>query len=360
MAPYILAFLFFLFLAIQYEITGFPKKFFLGIVFLVLAIFSGLKGPSVSIDYATYQRMFDYLDELSVPGSVLPTFEPGFVFIVRAFKTLDNMNYGAWIMLFFAVSSLALKLYSFNKLFPNPFIISLFYFSHYFFLHEVTQIRIGLGAAIFFFAFTFYIDGRKWIFVLLILIASLFHYSAILYLTIFLFDNKYIRRGIFLIMISLSIVLAAVKLPVLNFIDIRTAVKFSGKVSQYTRSVEGGLATSINVFNVYTVTIMLCSLYYILFIPWEKLKENRILLLALKFSVFSIFILALLSGVPTVAFRFSELFAIADIFLLGFLIYYLPFGRSNLIFVVFLAMAIFSLTVFYSDAVQPFKFIQFR
>ncbi len=117
-------------------------------------------------------------------------YEPGFTAIVLIFRSVFELNYVLPLMLFFAFSTVLLKIISIKKLSVNPYLVILFYFSHFFLLHEMTQIRIGFASAFFFIAAIFYLKGNKLIYTLLILFATLFHYSAIMYLILLFFDSR--------------------------------------------------------------------------------------------------------------------------------------------------------------------------
>lgn len=348
-------------LAVEYELKPFKNVLFLVFSVILLGLMAGLRGPDVSKDYEGYQYVFDTIYDMAGQTDViLPILEPGFTAIVVVFRTLFENNYGLAIMLFIAFISIGLKTISFTRLSFNPYLVILFYYSHYFFLHEMTQIRIGFASAIFFVSVIYYLRGNKTVFIMLILTATFFHYSAIIYLAVLLFDPKRFNKYTYSIAIGVSLVLGYLKIPILNFIGNLDPSDVSQRLSNYTYLVESGNAQSVNVFNALNLLNIACCLYFIILIPAQKLAEDKALTLFLKCNILSIFLLSLLSGVPSLAFRFSELFGIVSMFVFASLLKYLPFGKLNILITVMIAAIIFYVIAFYVGLLNPYYFIKIR
>ena len=359
---YILFFIFFAIISVEYYLKPFRNKDFIYLIILLLGFFAGLRAPGVDLDYNSYQGIFDQIYDISKveKETYISFFEPGFLASILFFREIFKVNYVLVIMLFYALFSVFLKIKSINRLSQFPYLVILFYFSHYFFLHEMTQIRIGLASGMFFIALIFYLNAQRLKFALIILISILFHYSAILFLVILLFDsnkfNKYIYGGV----IGGSLILGYLKLPLLNFLgNVDTSV-ISGKFNNYADMVEYGITESINVFNVITLFNIIISLYFIFFIPKATIIKDRPLALFLKCNILSIFLLCFLSGVPSLAFRFSELFGVVSIFVYASLVKYLPFGKLNILATILFAGLIFYTIIFHIGLVGPYSFNSFK
>ncbi len=362
MLIYVAYFIFFMVLAVEYELKPFRTEPWLLITVLLLGLLAGLRGPEVSKDYETYQAAFDYMYEMigRDDGVFLPLFEPGFAIIVVIFRSLFEYNYGLAIMLFFGLTSVLLKTISIKHLTINPFLVILFYFSHYFLLHEMTQIRIGFASAIFFIALIYYLKNNRKVYVFIILIATFFHYSAIMYLLLLVFNSKYFNKYIYGSLLAFSLVLGYLKIPFLNFLGNFDPANVSGRLSNYANIVESGNAEIINVFNTLNLINIACCLYFIAFIPRMKLIADKSLLLFLKCNILSIFLLSLLSGVPSMAFRFSELFGLISMFVFASLIRYLPFLKFNILITILIAFVIFFITAFRGDLLNPYYMINIK
>lgn len=360
MIIYILYFIFFAILALEYEFRPFKSKFLLATVALLLVLLAGFRGVDVDKDYENYQLSFDLIYDIANDPSFLSIYEPGFLGIVLLARYLFEQNYGLVIMAFIALMSVFLKVESIKRFPINPYLIILFYFSHYFILQEMTQIRIGIASAIFLISLPYYFKGNKALFVGLILLATAFHYTAICFLIVLLFNSDNFKYSIFFSMLALSLIFAFVKLPWLNFLRDFNTEDISGKLNNYTDLVEYGVIKSINVFNAINISNILCSVYLILFVPKSILITNKQLNFYLKCNILSIFLLSFLSGVPSVAFRFSELFGTVSIFLFGYLIKMLPAGKYNILLLIFLAGSFFYINIFYGKLLKPYQIINIQ
>ncbi|MEO6838866.1 MAG: EpsG family protein [Ginsengibacter sp.] len=361
MLVYIAYFVIFVVLAVEYELKPFKNDIFLVIAVLLLWILAGFRGPEVSKDYETYQYTFANIHDMIGNNNVgfLPLLEPGFTGLILLFRDWFQYNYGIAIMLFFAFTSVILKIISIKHLSFNPYLVILFYYSHYFLLHEMTQIRIGFASAIFFISLIFYLKGNKKIFILMILIATFFQYSAILYLVVLFFNPKYFNKYIYSSLILLSIILGFLKIPFLNFFGNLDFSLVSSRLGDYVGILEGGNAQSINVFNTLNLLNIASCLYFIIFLPAQKLIEDKPLALFLKCNILSIFLLSFLSGVPNLAFRFSELFGVASVFTFASLVKYLPFSKLNILIAVIIASIVFYIIVFHLQLLNPYYFVHF-
>jgi len=364
MLIYVLYFLFLTILAIQYQFTPFRNNYVLLTVTVFLILLAGFRDIDVSKDYIIYQYLFDtvyYMTEYNGDSSSILNgflaFEPGFVGIVLLFRSFIETNYGVTIMLFYALTSLSIKAYAINRLSINPYLSLLFYFSYFFLVQEMTQIRIGLASALFFISLISFINGKRGVFIGLIVLASLFHYSAIFYLVILLFDTKTFNRNFYIVLIILSLVLGFLKLPLLNLLGNNfDASDVSVKFDSYIQRSESG-DIPINVFNSLNILNILCCFYFLVFIKHDALLRDKRLIVFLKCNILSIFLLSFLSGAPAFAFRFSELFSVAEIFLFTYLVNFLPAKKYNVFIGVLIAGFFFYVMEIHGNLLEPYKII---
>ena len=359
MLIYVLYFIFLAVLAIQYEFTPFRNSYLLIGVTILLALLAGFRDSSVSKDYYNYQYVFDtiyYITGSNAAGSsdfrYLLFFEPGFVAIILLFRSFFEFNYGLAIMVFYAISSLSIKVYAINRLSVNPYLTLLFYFSYFFLFYEMTQVRIGLASAIVLISFISLLKGKKMVFAGMILFATCFHYSAIFYLLILLFNTSKFNRNLYVIILALSLLLGFVKLPLLNVFGSVDPSDISAKLNSYVELSEN---VTINVFNSLNICNILCCFYLLFSLSKENLYADKRLILFLKCNIFSIFLLSFLSGAPAFSLRFSQLFSIAQIFVFPYLVKYLPVKKLNVFILVLVAGAFFYVAQFYGHLLNPYK-----
>ncbi len=360
MIIYIVCFIFLAILALQYDFEPFESKFTLITIIVLLTLLAGLRGIDVDKDYFNYQLSFDLIYDIVDDPAYLTVYEPGFLATVLIIRQFFEYDYGMIIMLCVAVSSIILKVKSIRHFAINPYLVILFYFSHYFILQEMTEIRVGIASAIFLVSLRFYLKSNYMAFVAFILLAVSFHYSAIIFLLVFLFNTVDFSRYTYSLLLALSILFAFIKPPLTNIIGYFDVGLVSRKLASYSGLVERGVAESINVFNVVNICNMLCCLYLMFCVPKPILTSDRRLILFLKCNFLSIFLLSLLSGVPSIAFRISELFGIVSMFSFAYLAKYLPAFRFNTLLLVLLAGLFFYINVFYGELLGPYKIIKIK
>lgn len=357
MLIYILYFIFIAILAIQYQFTPFKSDILPYIIVVFLALMAGFQDTSVSKDYLNYQYAFNNIYEITENGFYyLLAFEPGFVAIVVFFRKLFATNYGIAIIFFYAITSLTLKIFVINRLSINPYLTILFYFSYFFLIHEMTQIRIALASAIFLISLISFLNDKRGTFLMLILLATCFHYSAIFYLLLLFFDTKTLKRNLLAFIILLSLIFGVVKLPLLSILGSVDVSDVSGKLNNYIEiSQDGSLA--VNVFNSLNILNILCCLYFLFFVRKEELLKNKSVIFFLKCNILSIFLFSFFAGAPAFSMRFNQLFSIAQIFLFTYLVRYLPFKKFNVFFLVIIAGVFFYVLQFHNGLLGPYKII---
>lgn len=360
MLIYIIYFVLIAVMAVEYEFQPFENKIPLVIISLMLILLAGFRSPEVARDYDSYQLNFELIRNLDDP-IFLTILEPGFIAIVYIIQLVSAENYAMLIMLFFALASVTIKIKAIDQLALNPYLVILFYFAHFFILHEMTQIRIGLASGIFLISLPYYLKGNRPAFTGMILIACLFHYSAIFYLGILFFDTRTVNRYIYSAALGLTLILAIVRLPLTSLLSKFDSASVSVKLENYVELGQRGLLEDINVFNSMTILNFLCCTYLLFFIPASTLLADKKLVLFLKCNILSIFLLSLLSGVPSVAFRFSELFGVVSMFLFAYLVRFLPFYKLNLVIVVLLAGLLFYIVGFYGGGLlNEYKIVHIK
>jgi hypothetical protein len=350
-------------LATEYELHTFKQWPALVFVILMLSLMAGLRGEYVSKDLDTYKYSFDavynYLTEIK-QGHIFTFFEPGFIVTVAAIRSFSELNYGIYILLCFAFGSIILKVYAIEKLSLNPFLALLFYFSHYFALQEMTQIRIGFASALFFVGLIQYLKGNWLLFGFYILVASTFHYSAFLYLTVLLFNYKTLNKYLFAGILILALFFAIVKTPLFDIINQINPDLLAGKLKGYDYVQRHSIDLKINIFNALYIANVLCILYIIFVIPFDKIKADSKLIFFTKCSILSVFLLSFFSGVPLIAFRISELFGILSLFMFAGVVKYLPFGRLNITVPIIIAGIFFYINFFHNQLLASYHLAHFR
>lgn len=357
MLIYFIIFIVLAIIAIEYELRPFKNPTALIIIGLVLALFAGMRGHTVDRDYSTYLFAFDSIYNFAGEGGInLSIYEPGFILTVLFFKSIFVYNYGLALMLFFAVVTVSLKITFFKKFSINPYLVVLIYYSHYYILQEMTQIRIGFASAIFLIALYYFFKNNYKAFVLIVLVAALFHYSALGYLLFLFIKKDNFNKWLYSILIVLSVIFAFVKLPLAGLVsNIFSLTNPDGKLSGYAEIVENHLSEEIKVFNAIFLLKAFCAVYLLAWIPKKELITDAKLVIFLKCTILSMFLLSFLSGVSFISFRISDLFGFLSIFAFAYLAKYLPFYKYNIWIVIIIAGILYYVNVVHLGLLNPYQ-----
>lgn len=151
----------------------------------VLMIFiAGLREPGSTPDSETYEDMY-YGKYAKVLEAVT---EPSFLFIS---DILNSLSLPVMALFFtYAIISVTIHLGAFWKMSRIPLTTLLIYISYYYMMHDMVQIRAGVASSLFIWAMYFYAERKKWVCLAFIIGGTLFHYSAITGLVIFLLSDE--------------------------------------------------------------------------------------------------------------------------------------------------------------------------
>lgn len=322
MAFYYLIFLFiifFLFIPRYYKI---PESYLLLIIALILILIAGLRSPGVDGDSETYVSMFN---TFSSPAnyfnnySEMSFFEPAYYLIPSIISITLGLNY-AWVFLTYAIIGISLKFAAISRLTDFAFLSVLVYYSHFFILHDMTQIRSGIASAILLLSIP-QIQKRKFFrFILLIAIGFLFHYSMIIFLPLYFLGSKKINKKLYLLLLFVPYILHFLKFNILSVLQIFKLGFISNKIQIYNDLLESDIFTDINVFNIlFLVQLISCTIFIIK--SDLLIKNNKYSLLLLKIYCIAAASFVLFSNIPVIAFRISELLGIVQIVLMPFILY---------------------------------------
>ena len=193
MIPYFLLFTIILLLAGFEQIYDGPKiKPLVWLVGILLVAFAAFRPENIDKDYANYVNSFKqfeapldyfrYFDDWAF-------FEPLYYFIPSLLKTYFTTSYYIPLTFFlFAAFGVSLKLTGIGKLSNFFFLTVLCYFSHFYLLHEMTQIRAAIASGSLLLLIPIVQKKKHLLAILIIALTCLLHYSA-LFLLLLLFLN---------------------------------------------------------------------------------------------------------------------------------------------------------------------------
>ena len=160
------------------------KIIFYILIGVCMIFIAGLRAFGSTPDTESYELMYYG----KVPALLAKATEPTFTAIA---SILNSMSLGVNSLFFaYAIISVPIHLGAFWKLSKMPLLTLTIYVSYYYMMHEMVQIRAGVAAGLFLWAIYYYVEKRKGLALLFILLGTTFHYSAAAGLVIFFLRDK--------------------------------------------------------------------------------------------------------------------------------------------------------------------------
>ena len=314
---------------------------------VILILFAGFRADDVDRDYLSYvdnyQRIGTFREFTADDFSVLLLgLEPSIIFLSLLVHSVFNTP----IMLFviYAILGVLFKLKAIRKISPEYYLMPLLLYStHFFFLHEMTQIRAGVACGISFLSLP-YIKERKPIkFILLSLLACCFHYSAVMFLPLYFLTDK-INTKVWSNVFVFAAAMAILPFSLLTVIERLPGLGvISDKIVAYQQLAEGGFASKINVFNPYIVLNELLVLLLLSVIGKSRLEAVPYLSLLLKMNIIGILMFMGFKDLPVLSFRIYEYLGFSQVFLLSSI--FIFFEEKKVMFMIICFIALFYLVV---------------
>ncbi len=306
-------------------------------VILLMVLLAGLRGEEVSRDYTNYVEMYQFIGSMPDYFTFYDfyfIYEPLFYFIVSGFKAIFGSLYGP-IFLLFALFGVSLKSAAIRKLSPYPYLSLLLYYVSFFFLHDMTQIRIGVaGGILLLFALPRLLNGNRKGFIGFCLLAAVIHYSSLLYIVLIFVKKSSLNKWKYLAFFVLCFSISLLRVDFMNVISRLPLGAISMKMENYNNTLEYTDTVRVNIFNVMFLLKMALGLS-LLALAGRHGDEKEILLTKIYFISLCSFLL--FTGTAMLAFRVSELFGLIEFIALVYLV-----KRARFSFVAFGFLLIFA------------------
>ncbi len=308
---------------------------------VVLVSIATFKEVGFDNDSENYEFSFMHYDDTYVMLGK----EYSFYILSKFFRTFtDDVH----IMFFiYAGTGIVLKMIAFTKLSKLYFLPVLIYLGNYYILHDLTQIRACLVSGLLLYVVIYISEGKKRKAALLLLIGCIFHYSTLAMFPLLLMGNKSLtnkQRLIWSLIVPAGFALCVLKINLLTEIPIPY---IGEKLAMYQElSEKGVVGGTINVFN--AVFVVTCLAYlYILYFYDTIIEHNKYLPIMIKMTGLSIGLFLVLSFLPVLAFRISELYGIVEIIVFSTIYYTIkPEWLAKSVVAIF-GLALFCINVFY-------------
>lgn len=277
--------------------------------------------------------------------------EPSFLVI----SSIAENFFGSTYFLFFLYSLIAipLKLWTISRLSQTWFFSLLFWLSHFFIMHDLTQIRASAAVAFFLFGLYFLTQRRRVAFLLCAGAASVFHISAIILFPLVLLGNAPLSGRWKLFLAIAPMIGYAMAIAKFNFMTTIPIPYIQEKVEIYEAARDAGIMDSdqINIFNAVVMVKLLA--YYLLLWKYEVVRERGPeISLWLKIQALSIVCYTAFSFLPAISVRTSELYGVVEILLFPALIYIVRPQWAGKLLAICFASGVILLDIFYNDLIK--------
>ena len=169
------------------------KKLLLPLLFIVLFLFTAFRPGLGGWDYQVYKQLFDYIPDIfnfKIDAKLLE-YEPLYLLFNSLVKTFTD-NFLIFIIIYTFFTHLIM--FSIIKKYSTNFFYSMFiYFSTYYLWHNFTLLRQNIAILVFWFSLKYIKQEKFGKYLFFILIATLFHKSAII-LILFYFIFQIMER----------------------------------------------------------------------------------------------------------------------------------------------------------------------
>lgn len=299
-------------------------SYLLSFAIFVILVLTCVNKPEYMADVSMYKTMYEAGGQENSHKSIEPTFG----WITRISPTFMVL------LLIYAVLSVGSHLLGIVRNSPNIWLSMMVYMLVFFVLHDIIQIRAAVACGLILVSIR-YIYERKWYYYFpLILVASLFHYSALSFLPMFFLPRKRMIKWVWVGLLVISIFLSLFDMRfglVTKYLPLKVVEMY---VSSYI-----GNRNAAGTSGGFNWTYLVQSLVLIiLVIRVDKIQKHYPFApVCLALSIFSQMCYLLLGDVQVLQTRMGELLGVADIFTLAMIpmlnrrLYYLLFFVSLLL-----------------------------
>lgn len=250
-----------------------------------------------------------------------------------------------------AAVSIYPKVFAISKYSLSPLSTLAWYVSWYYVLFEMNAIRVGIASAALIMGLRHILSGNLLRFIPFVLVASLFHVSAIAGLLLIVVSWVRIDARLIVLMVAVSMVLSF--LPIVEVLE--PLFVFNAKMREHFLLLkQSQVYSTINVFNAITLgrlAILGALLYASSYTKWSDIEQVGLWAMGLSLSIYFS-----LASFPVVAGRLSQLIGMFQIFATSALLR--GFSPKSIPRIVFILLVIFQFyaLVFYSRLADFFYF----
>ena len=312
--------------------------------FVLLFIFAAFRSNTVDQDYLGYIEYY-----YNAINGVFWNVEPTFLVIAHA----TDLVFGSpeWLFVIYALGSVGLMAIAIKNIERDKLTVTIYYFSGYYLLWSMTQIRVAIAGAIFLFAIPYLTDGKRLKYALFITLAALFHYLSFALFFLLPINSRIQSTWRYLFLIPLGIAIYYSGFNIANLSDFVPIELIAIKLLTY----EEQRVSEHNIFNYLFIARSVFAIFLVFQIGrLEKFSKYSCVLL--KIYLTGLF-LHIAFGASPIASRASELLLIVEVVLIVIASKLIGNKLASNFVVFFLAASYLTFNLFYVKIVNPYTFI---
>ena len=300
-------------------------------VCLVFICFVGLK-TSGGTDFFHYKELFE---SISLSDVFTSNLEPLFSCCIGFVKAIGGSFYLFYFLV--ALSNLALKFYVFQRLTPYVFPALLIYLVGLFFERDNDGIRQGFSIAFCYLSMLSLLQGKSKSFVFWNIIATLIHYSSIIFLSCWVFAKMRLKDKWILFTVGCAFLFPLLHLSAVNLLHYISLDVVAVKLQFYEDSIFAN-AVGINIGLLFRVLILMLFMYY-----HDKLAISEKLYLILRNGfAFAIILSLVFHDMEVLAHRLPYVFREFQIFIVP---YFFTLANKKNRFLILSTVFLYSLVI---------------
>jgi len=249
----------------------------------------------------------------------------------------------------YAFLGVLIKFLAISKISPYPALSIVVYVSFFYILHEMTQIRAGVAIGLVFWSIIDVAKNNKKNFLIKILIATLFHYSAIVFIMLYFIGTKFRKTELalyfFLPILGIIFMYTNLFKPIIYSLPEYLPSFLGYKIDLYFMLLEKEKLKTVNPINLGNISLLI-ALYFAMFMIFKnntKSINNDVLVLSVKWLSLGFFILFSLSFIEVFAYRMANYLFFSLVIVLPFVFTrFRPRAFSLSVFAIFLAYIFYS------------------
>lgn len=342
----------------QFKVRKTDLKSFIYISIIAILIIGGLRFE-VGTDWFSYKNIFNSVSLISELTSF--RVEKGFLLFVFIIKNIIN-DYSFFVFIFF-LATFSVKLVIIKKYSTDIFISLMIYFSMVFLLYDINGIRQGMAIGIGLLSIPYILSRNLTRFILVIILAALFHTSALILLPFYWIANMEFSKKK-LIILTIGVLL--ISIPLRSFILNNPLMQYLltiDRLSQYDSYLKDSkMNSTVPLLSI--AVLQRFVVFIFIMVNYEKLIANdKFKRLLLNGYVLSIIVFLLFSFSAEFAARLGFYYKSLEILIIPLIISSQARLSNRIIllflFLVFSLLGVYRLLAIEGGNLIPFNFYTF-